>query len=242
MTRIDPDDRKTWPAEVADLVRRAANVVRGTVQHDSEIRAPEAEERFLQALRGSTIRAYHCTRLLEHELAAIRAQGLRRLTAGLMRERIDRALECKAITPAEAEQFHKGHAFARGGEKHREGKVCLFSCRRIMDKAYSVENLLGIWGGEAIYSHVGTEWETRLRQLGRPAVIAVDVDVTQKPNGEKKHYIQPGVLAFFIGLELGLEDPGLEIHFRGDIPAAQVAGIWTPGDPEYDRHRDLPRL
>jgi hypothetical protein len=241
MTRIDPDDRKTWPAEVAGLVRRAASAVRGTVEYASDLRVHEAEESFLQALRGSTIRAYHCTRLLEHELAAIRAQGLRRLTAGLMRERIDKALECKAITPAEAEHFHKRHTFAVGREKHREGKVCLFSCRQTMDKAYSVENLLGIWGGEAIYSHVGREWEGRLRTLGRPAVIAVDLDLTQPPQGEKTHYITPGVLACFIGLELGLKDPGLEIHFRGDIPATQVADIWTPGHPEYDRHRDLPR-
>jgi hypothetical protein len=185
MARIEPDDRKTWPAEVAEFVRRAAGAVRGTVQHDYEIDAPEAEERFLEVLRGSTIRAYHCTRLLKHELAAIRARGLRRLTEGLVLERIDRALECKAITQAEAEQFRKGHAFAAGEEEHREGKVCLFSYRQTMDDTHSVKDLLGIWGGEAIYLHVGTEWEDRIRTLGRPAIIAVDVDVTQEPRGRR---------------------------------------------------------
>ena len=110
-----------------------------------------------------------------------------------------------------------------------------------MDDAPSVEDLLGIWGGEAIYSHVGTEWKDRLSTLGTPAIIAVDVDVTQPPQGAKQHYIHPNVLAFFIGLELELEEPNLEIHFRGDIPAAQVADIWTPGHPEYDHHRGLPR-
>jgi hypothetical protein len=241
MARIDPDDRKTWPAEVADFVRRAAGAVRGTVQYAYKIQAPEAEKRFLEVLRGSTIRAYHCTRLLEHELAAIRAQGLRRLTAELVLERIDRALACKAITPAEAEHFRKKHAFAVGEEENREGKVCLFSYRQTMDDAHSVEDLLGIWGGEAIYSHVGSEWEKRLRTLGTPAIIAVDVDVTQPPQGAEEHYIHPDVLAFFIGLELELEEPNLEIHFQGDIPAGQVAAIWTPEHPEYDRHPGLPR-
>ena len=125
--------------------------------------------------------------LLEHELAAIRAQGLRRLTAELVQERIDRALECKAITPAEAEHFRKKQAFAVGAEKNREGKVCLFSYRQTMDDAHCVEALLGIWGGEAIYSHVGSEWEARLSTLGTPAIIAVDVDVTQEPQGEEEH-------------------------------------------------------
>lgn len=241
MARIDPDNRETWPPEVAEFVRRAAAAVRGAVRHTSDLFAHEGEERFLQVLRGSTIRAYHCTRLLEHELAGIRAHGLRRLTAELVLERIEKALEYKAITPAEAEQLRKGHAFATGDEENREGRVCLFSNRQTMDDAHSVKDLLGIWGGEAIYSHVGTEWEPRLKKLGRPAVVVVDLDVNQPPQGKKEHYVTPSVLAGFISVELGFEDPGFEIHFMGDIPATQVADIWTPGHPEYDRHRDLPR-
>lgn len=243
MARIDPDNQKTWPPDVAEFVRRAAGAVRRTVRRTSDLYAHEGEEGFLQLLRGSTIRAYHCTRLLEHELAGIRAHGLRRLTAELVRDRIDKALECKVITPAEAGQLRKGHAFAVGEEENRQGRVCLFSCLQTMDEdeAEAVKDLLGIWGGEAIYSHVGTEWEPRLRRLGRPAIIAVDLDVNQPPQGAQEHHVAPGVLAGFIGVELGLEDPGFDIHFMGDIPATQVADIWTPGHPEYERHRDLPR-
>ncbi|QRK11195.1 hypothetical protein JQX13_14630 [Archangium violaceum] len=159
---------------------------------------PEAEERFRGLLRSSTIRAYHCTRLLEHEFAGIRAEGLRRLTPELVLQRIDRSLKSKVITRTESARFRKGHAFALGEELGREGKVCLFSCRQIMDDAEAVENLLGIWGGEAIYSHVGSEWENRLRTLGRPAIVAVDVDLTLASKDEEEHYIQPDVLAFFI--------------------------------------------
>jgi hypothetical protein len=241
MACIDPDNQKTWPSEVAEFVRRAAAPVKRTARHTSDLLVLEGEERFVQLLRGSTVRTYHCTRLLDHELAGIRANGLRRLTADLVLERIDKALECKAITPTEAEQFHKGHAFAIGEETDREGRVCLFSNRQTMDDAHSVKDLLGIWGGEAIYSHVGTEWEPLLKKLGRPAVVAVDLDVNQPPQGKKKHYVAPSVLAGFISVELGFEDPGFEIHFMGDIPATHVADIWTPGHPEYDRHRDLPR-
>lgn len=38
-----------------------------------------------------------------------------------------------------------------------------------------------------------------------------------------------------------LEEPGLEIHYRRDIPGAHVADTdtWSPGHPKYDR---LPSL
>jgi len=241
MARIDPDNRETWLPEVAEFVRRAAAPVKRRARHTSDLMVLEGEETFVQLLRGSTVRTYHCTRLLDHEIAGIRANGLRRLTPELVLERIDKALECKAITPEEAEQFRKGHAFAIGKERGREGRVCLFSNRQTMDKARAVEDLLGIWGGEAIYSHVGNEWRPRLKKLGRPAVIAVDLDVNQPPQGANEHYIDTSVLAGFISVELGLEDPGFEIHFMGDIPATQVADIWTPGHPEYQRHRGLPQ-
>ena len=67
-------------------------------------------------------------------------------------------------------------------------------------------------------------WPTEVAEFVRRAAGAVrGMDVGRE--WEEQHYLHPG----------------LEIHLQGDIPAAQVAAIWTPGHPEYDRHRGLPR-
>ena len=73
---IDPDDILTWTKDITDFVESIAKKVS---RDDSSFHSNENDK--LCSLLGSNfIVAYHATRLLDHEIADIKANGLKLLT------------------------------------------------------------------------------------------------------------------------------------------------------------------
>src|SRR5688500_10409141 len=98
---LDVDDPTTWPAAVHAWVNPYAETLRGTTSYTSDRAVPREREDELRALlAGYKLIAYHCTRLLDHELERMRAHGLRPLTHELVIERIDRAHEQDHLSEA----------------------------------------------------------------------------------------------------------------------------------------------
>ncbi len=77
MAVVDVDDLGTWPAHLAGRVGEIADQVRGITQYVGDLPVYEQEPELVGLLAGCLLRGYHCTRLLQHEAAAITSQGLR---------------------------------------------------------------------------------------------------------------------------------------------------------------------
>src|SRR5438132_14434734 len=89
---VDVDDPQTWPPDVRREAQAIADSVRGKAKYVSDLPIPiEGEDPFRALLAGHPLVAYHATRLLDHEVAMIREQGLRPLTAKLVEDRIEAA-------------------------------------------------------------------------------------------------------------------------------------------------------
>ncbi len=199
----------------------------------------ENEDAFRSQTAGWLLRTHHCTRLLDHEVAAIRDVGLRLLSEDLVSKRLEDAVARGYMTSEEGRAIAAANVFAKGQQQYREGQICLILSRHpLRTEPDAVWRLLTTWGGEAIYfGHVNTPLEDTLRALGRPTVIVADVDLSQ---GWQTHPVFPGVLHSFVGRSLGFPDYASDVFYGAPISPSQIAGIWQPGHAEYDRHHALP--
>src|SRR5205085_1548031 len=106
---IDPDDDRTWPNATRRWAEERARALEGSTAfvEDLEITLQE-EDKFRETFGAQRVLAYHCTRLLTHEVAAIRAIGLRPLSESLVRDRIAAAVAHGALAPAVRELAERG--------------------------------------------------------------------------------------------------------------------------------------
>jgi hypothetical protein len=234
---VDPDDRRTWPRAVTEWVTERADRLRGTAEDALGLRLPLEEENDFRALfAGTKVRAYHATRLLECEVAMIREQGLRPLTAELVEERIACAFAAGAISDVYRDRLYKSHVFARGSEQQRglrQNEISLYIGRGALDAFGHPQ--LSIWGGEAIYMFGPKEEWHLLESLGCPAIVVAAIALSAEVR------VRATLGKIFVGLELGLKSAfgGVE-KYRPAIAAEDILAIWQPGDPEYERHAGLP--
>lgn len=127
--------------------------------------------------RGRPLRTYHCTCLLDHEAAHIRDRGLRPLSRELVEERIDEARAAGIITADEADLLHRSHVYRGRDHGSRSGQVWLFAGQAVLADPINLRALLTTWGGEGMYME-RMEPRAVLERLGRPAIVAVDLDLT----------------------------------------------------------------
>jgi len=232
---VDVEDPTTWPEPVREWVRRQAEQPEITVDPPAAS-LMEQEHELRALLAGHKVRAYHCTRLLEHEIAGVRDHGLRRLTPTLIAERIAAAHAAGALGDDLRGALSGRTVFDLEGAEHREGRVCTVLGRTPFDDAaYGAAPRLEIWGGEGIYRAWDfTPTEEELKRIGRPAMVVCRIDVSDAERAWAYCLALPFVA------RLRGEKPDCEVHYMADVPGEDVLAIWQPGDPEYDRHDDLP--
>lgn len=244
---IDVDDPGSWPDDVFGHVREVADAVEGSTEYTADLPLdPGDEETFRLVLDGRHLRAYHCTRLLDHEVDRIAKNGLRLLSKSLVEERIGDAQDAGHISPTEATHLMKGHVFEVadesifGGFSNREGMVHLFLSRRTFDLHVSgIWRLLATWGGEGIYfTNANSEMEHRLRSIGKPAIVVARIGLSPSSSEDM---VFPGLLKSFVARLLGFDDYDSSVVYRSAIPAENVIDIWQPGGVQYDAHNDLPQ-
>jgi len=236
---IDVDDPTTWPSHVAQRVCKRARQLAGVTRYTTDLPVLEEEDEFRALLRGHHLRAYHCTRLLDHELVAIRKEGLRPLTPDLISDRLRAALASRDITRSERHVLLAGHVFATNEHGHRDNQVCLILSRSVMDeRPFRCEPLLATWGGEGIYMSSGTQpLSERLAEIGKAAIVVAAIDLSDP---QSVHPVFPGVFKTFLGVALSLENRSSDVFYKRSVPPSCISAIWQPGDPEYDRHAELP--
>lgn len=237
---IDLDDKGTWPSSVVAVVEEYAERLRGSTKYTPDLDIDSDDERRMDAvLRGHRLLVYHCTRLLPHENGMIRTAGLRLLTHELVRDRIDQAHAHAHITDDEREAFHDSHVFAAGGHRNREnGASVIVGTWPFHGRPHACNPLLSIWGGEAMYMSGERINEQRLRQLGRPSIVVAQL-LFDPP--ERIASYSRTLLRAFVGTRLGLEEPSTQLHLREPLLPEEIADVWHPGDPNYDRFPGLPQ-
>jgi hypothetical protein len=234
---IDLDMPATWPSAVMDWARSYADQLRGSTTLTPDLDVPlEVEDEFRLLLGGHGVLAFHCTRLLDHEVRAIRRHGLRMLTRELIQERIAGARSRNCMTDGQQNALLTRNVFARQEAHGREGQVCLVCGRAAFSEpGNGCEPLLGGWGGEGLNGGpFGNPWDLG---IGAPALVVARVDLSVS------HRISPtfpDLSKLFIGTLLGTDLTWGDVFLRSAVSPGDVLDIWQPGHPEYDRHGGLP--
>jgi hypothetical protein len=154
----------------------------------------EREDDFRSLFSDTSIRAFHATRLLPHEERDVRHRGLRVLTEGLVIDRIERAVDAGGLSRKTADRLLRSHVFTHEWD-HREGQVCFFLSRYVLARQVgAVSGLLRYWGGEAMsMSSKSLEHRDALEQLGRPAIVAADLDLSGSRQTHRISRTSPGL-------------------------------------------------
>ncbi|GAA4980385.1 hypothetical protein [Kitasatospora paranensis] len=242
---VDVDDSRTWPPALADLVGRLADDVDlAEADRDEyvDLDLDAYEDDVLALLDGHLVRALHCTRLLDYEADAIRAEGLRLLDEDLVNDRLDQARERGLFTDAEHTLLRSGHRLAPGRRvMGSSGEVCLtLSAEATAHHTHGARPLLTNWGGEVVYSpHCDTDpgLAAKLRSLGRPALVTAHLDLAYPGD----HKVSKSLVHTFVGKAIGHTPANADVFYRAPVPASHIASIVFPGDLGYDRIPGLPR-
>lgn len=234
---VDPDEPGTWPAGLRAVIAQVVDGVKPGSYVD-ELDIGFDDDYVLELFQGRPLRAYHATRLLPHEVDSVKRDGLRRLTEDHIERRIAGAVDVGAID-SEAAGFLLAHTVfvKKHAVENRKDQVCAIAGSNVFTEHPSgVRLLLSTWGGEGIYWCVGDEMEARLRTLGRPSIVVLDL-----PLDGAQWLMFPGLGAVLAACLGRLDSPGADVHYKGAVPASAVVDVWQPGMPGYDQFDRLPR-
>jgi hypothetical protein len=231
----------SWPASALDFVDD--RIRRGKRAGD---RDPEAERAFRTMFDGSVVRAYHLSRLLEHEADSIRTVGLRVATKNLFEERIKRATEVARFSDSFRDRLLALHALSDGDDDRRAygraGQVCFF-----VPLAYLKNDLFGpdsgmrgflkYWGGEAVFTGFHESEREELTTFGRPSIVVATFDVATW----LRLMDHISLLRLCVEIRTGIKTASSEILWRETVPPENIEAIWQPGDLNYDALENLPQ-
>jgi hypothetical protein len=231
---IDVDDPETWP-EVIDWVTPVAERLRGSTEYTGDLAVPIEREDEFRELLGRPLLAYHCTRLLDQEVEAIRRDGLRMLNKEFVEERIGSAQQSGALDERVADRLRAGNVYALEAHEGRDGQVCLVLGHAIFDKpSNGAIPLMAAWGGEAVNG--GPQDALTDPVLSRPSIVVAAIDLSVSWRVSPTF---PSLDKMFVATLLGLEDCMADVFFRAPVPGSMIVDIWQPGHAEYDRHAPL---
>ncbi len=234
---VDPDDVSTWPAALRDTLAEYVAGVDPAETSAVDLELPLTDQQVTALLGGRPLRTYHATRLLPHEVKSVRGDGLRALKPEHLERRIADALAAGAISTEEADRLRARTVYAEGSKGTRSNQVCaVVGLTAFAEDWCGVWPLLSTWGGEAIYWHAEGETLARLRSLGAPSVVVLDL-----PLAAASWLMFPGLGKALAGHLARLLSRHADVFYRASVPASAVVTVWQPGAPEYDRFPDLPR-
>lgn len=250
---IDVWDVATFDAELRSLLDARAQLIRD-YRTESErlfnereaqtLRGPPAQnihgpafsalrEEIAALMAERTIRAWHFTRLAEHEVAAVRKNGLQPMTLALIAERLEAARQAGLIDAELATQLYEASPYHRQIEGNRENRIWLTAQPYPLDDS-GVEELLDRWGGESI-SFVHREGATleRLMQLGTPCVIEVALPMRITTRVEEAATNVLDAFAQSIGVDGGWGG-GADMVAVEPIAPEWILAIHSEGEPSFE--------
>ncbi len=125
-----------------------------------------------EALRAYALRGWHCTRLMDHEIAAIERDGLVPQTAESLRQRVHAAVEQGCLPRSIAHAILSRHL---ADEPWRTGTLW-FTFTPPASTHALVYRLFRFWGGESAYGPLEETGEAEpLQTIGTPCVVEASV-------------------------------------------------------------------
>ncbi len=128
-----------------------------------------------EILSDERLLGFHCTRLVDDEIADIRALDLKLLNASFLQKRILSRLRAAEMPENLAQRLLNEHQ----AEGSRRGHLAFVNMRSELQSEGAVGRLLRSWGGEALYNSHERDPETGplLRQIGTPCIWIVAVPI-----------------------------------------------------------------
>jgi hypothetical protein len=181
-----------------------------------------------------TIRAWHCTRLVDDEVRNIQETGIYPGTLDTLRQRLEAQAQAGLLTAADVEALYAASlCHHREQQPGRLGKFWLTSDPVRIDDG-GVELLLENWGGEATYFWLEDD---RLKKLvagmGRPRILEVAV-----PVDKTKQWLSAGravVGAFARTLGCRPEHGGFDLYTFEPLEPAAILAVHTAGETTFKK-------
>lgn len=194
-----------------------------------------ARQAFLDELRaeffgGVALRGFHCTRLTDSEVAAIRSEGMTPPNAVMLRRRIEALRDAGLITANVASKLiERNDADSRS----RAGLVYFVFTRAPLRSESGVGSLLRFWGGEALYSRHDLDSETGpvLASIGSPRIVEASLPVSTISDG-----FLDGVMVQQFLAARGADTMGRDFESRTDrpIPSSSIRRVISRTDVEFE--------
>lgn len=185
------------------------------------------EESLIPYLEVRTIRGFHYTRLADHEVEAIRGEGVHPSTPVSLRKRLESLAEHGLLPAKDIEAIVASSPFS--DTFGRRENMFWMTCAPYPPEYPGVQPLLRHWGGEVAFFRIeGTELGDRLGCIGAPRILEVAA-----PLGASQHALGAveAVVAAYAGANGAPADSKLfDFYVEKALPAEAILGIHTVGD------------
>lgn len=236
---VDVENPDTWPSGTMEIAAGYVSKIQGsdTPLEDLAREAGRLDTEIAALLEGHRLRAYHCTRLLDYEVAGIWSDGLQPFSDELRGDKLAAAQANGYLTAEEYETLRNSRSVGESfGQKVRSRIHLFVSTLELESHLCEITSYLTYWGGEALYDGTAGLRDS-LGRLGRPAIVCAGLDVKQI------HSIDESLAVPFVATlaQWPSADRGAVISYGAAIPGEHIEAIWQPGDSGYDRFPGLPR-
>lgn len=189
---VELDDLETWPEAVRLALNGEAQLLRDYAARQYEIENTTGVKVHLQnsfkearddvvrqvqaALIGIDLIGYHASRLHALEQTDIRQSGLALLSRELAERRVRRLVDLGKIAKTLGQRMLSKH---KAAEAYRADRVFFFHSRITLRNRLGLSELLGRWGGEAIYTPHKRKSLTgqQLEKIGQPSIVVASLPV-----------------------------------------------------------------
>lgn len=246
MIVVDPADQTSWPDDIASEVWQLTEQCRTVrsnkpTRHSYELTLGGFEEdhaterAFRDLFCDRHIAMFHATRLLPHEIASVRVDGLTVIGKKQRSARLDRVVE---IYGAEFgsdrfELLRGAGPLYDNGANGRVGKLWGVTPLQIAfdEGGHGMTVFLKKWGGECFYWCADESVELKesidfLTERSTPAIVCYAV-TPSKLNTYTKLW------SIFVAQFGGWPSPWHEFYVEESIPAEQVVEILSPGSAAW---------
>ncbi|HWJ75221.1 MAG TPA: hypothetical protein VNX29_18840 [Kaistia sp.] len=183
------------------------------------------------AMDVRVIRAFHYTRLIDDEVAALSRDGIQLSTPETLRDRLNAVVSSADLSQEHADKLYAASPFHSDQIEARNGKFWMASHPVPIDDG-GVAPLLGCWGGEVASMWVQDDALTApLRGLGKPRIIEVAV-----PLAATRHSYDAGmaVIASFARSHGSIPSKhAFDLYVWWPLSSSSILKVLTEGEPAF---------
>lgn len=258
--RKDPlelDDPETWPPLVLPLLQENLGLLKehaafeqhryvllgsGPTEGELAMRPNPFEEarnslfgEIDQCCRDDNLLAYHCTRLTDDEVAAVREHGLRCLNDAAVAQRLAQRVAAGDLAPEDVERLLGRMRSCTAETPHeRIGKIWAVPSPRALSDEDGLGNPLRYWGGEALLSLDGSDLG-KLATLGTACIVEFEAPISKLVFASLPKDLVERFLHLYAD---GSDECGADVCVQGSVPANRVLNVFRRADDEFERLTD----